>query len=307
MFWSPPRSVPKNPPKMDQKFCSGHWDGFWHFMDPLLDLLFFGKFWVGYLVVTEWMLGARSHIEGSVWSPMNGWKTIFLLIAYFQGYVQLPASTFMPPTNIRTYMLRIESHMSSIRSSTPTCKNHWMNLAIQKNTVQSSSHKNTNWYLQHFFILIPSDTIRTKTTSTTWWVFVWRSHPTTGPKVVGVVVCWDTLLVRSTWWLHTMFQCLHRRRGSFLCDKIVWHGRFQDDLEDGWRFQMFQQPFRKNMSQNGFIFPNFQGEHSKIIWIATTCVEDGGFRNHFGRRQSETTKNSLIFWSIQVWMSIPDW
>ena len=195
-------------------------------------------------------------------------------MAYFQGYVQLPASTFMPPTNIRTYILLIESHMSSIRSSTPTCKNHWMNLAIQKNTLQSSGHKNTNWYLQHFFILIPSDTIRTKNKHyvTTWWVFGWRSPPDptrqTGPKVV--VVCWDTLLVRSTWWLHTMFQCLHRRRGSFLCDKIVWHGWFPDDLEDGWWFQMFQQAFWKNMSQNGFIFPNFRGEHSKHIWVATT-------------------------------------
>ena len=29
-------------------------------------------------------------------------------------------------------------------------------------------------------------------------------------------------------------------------------------------------PVEKYARQNGFIFPNFRGEHSKNIWVATT-------------------------------------
>ena len=39
----------------------------------------------------------------------------------------------------------------------------------------------------------------------------------------------------------------------------------KNKLVGGWT-----NPFEKYARQNGFIFPNFRGEHSKNIWVATT-------------------------------------
>ena len=68
------------------------------------------------------------------------------------------------------------------------------------------------------------------------------------------------------WWIWPTGE--HRFFHAYLvADNSWWIDKCNEYLVGGWT-----NPFEKYARQNGFIFPNFRGEHSKNIWVATTQI-----------------------------------
>ena len=199
----------------------------------------------------------------------------------------------------------------------PTCENHWMNLTIQKILYNHPVIKIPTGIcniFSYWYHLIPSG----QKTSTTWWVFVWRSPQIPPGKRVqrssssagipclseapgGSIPCSNAciaVVVRS---------CVTKSFGmdGFRMTLKIVEG-FKCFRVEG--FKCFRNHFGKIWVKMGSSSPIFKVNIPNIFELPPPSwgwwIQEPFWKET--RRQSETTKNSLIFWGRQDWMSIPE-